>query len=175
MPGTETHARAHAHARAHTHAGKRWESPPECGSAQFDADGKCVALTGGYIMDRRMGNTEGLGVCVCERERERYEMPMQSGLFPGKVRNKSSSCWLNDLVASVAAPEIGATTCRGRIRAVRGPWSGASVTTLAGIHDCVSSLFFFSCFLFFSTPLCRYTRLCQLSLLLLVGAFLGLA
>jgi len=41
--------------------GKRWISPPECGSAQFDGDGKCVALTGGYIMDRRMGNTQGLG------------------------------------------------------------------------------------------------------------------
>jgi hypothetical protein len=25
------------------------------------SDGKCVALTGGYVMDRRMGNTEGLG------------------------------------------------------------------------------------------------------------------
>mgnify|MGYP004342353955 CR=1 FL=1 len=36
-------------------------SPPECGSAQFDGDGRCVALTGGYVMDRRMGNTDGLG------------------------------------------------------------------------------------------------------------------
>uniref|UniRef100_A0A6V2NDS0 SnoaL-like domain-containing protein n=1 Tax=Emiliania huxleyi TaxID=2903 RepID=A0A6V2NDS0_EMIHU len=41
--------------------GKRWEAPPECGSAQFDTEGRCVALTGGYVMDRRMGNTEGLG------------------------------------------------------------------------------------------------------------------
>mmetsp|Transcript_37869 Transcript_37869/g.122453 ORF Transcript_37869/g.122453 Transcript_37869/m.122453 type:complete len:406 (-) Transcript_37869:237-1454(-) len=41
--------------------GKRWEAPPECGSAQFDTEGRCVALTGGYVMDRRMGNTGGLG------------------------------------------------------------------------------------------------------------------
>ena len=45
----------------HPKTGRRWISPPECGSAQFDADGKCVALTGGYIMDRTQGNTEGLG------------------------------------------------------------------------------------------------------------------
>ena len=41
--------------------GRRWMSPPECGSAQFDGDGRCVALTGGYVMDRRMGNTDGFG------------------------------------------------------------------------------------------------------------------
>ena len=46
---------------SHAPTGRRWESPPECGSAQFDADGKCVAVTGGYVMDRRMGNTDGLG------------------------------------------------------------------------------------------------------------------
>ena len=27
----------------------------------FDAEGKCIAMTGGYIMDRRVGNTDGLG------------------------------------------------------------------------------------------------------------------
>jgi len=41
--------------------GRKWISPPECGSMQFDEEGKCVSLTGGYIMDRRMGNTNGLG------------------------------------------------------------------------------------------------------------------
>ena len=41
--------------------GRMWISPPERGSMTFDADGKCISLTGGYIMDRRMGNTEGLG------------------------------------------------------------------------------------------------------------------
>lgn len=41
--------------------GKRWVSPPECGSMQFDEEGKCVSVTGGYIMDRRLGNTNGLG------------------------------------------------------------------------------------------------------------------
>merc|ERR1712194_37230 len=40
---------------------KRWHSPPECGSATFDAEGRCFALTGGYVMDRRMGNTDGFG------------------------------------------------------------------------------------------------------------------
>lgn len=41
--------------------GRRWESPPECGSATFDGDGRCVSVTHGYVMDRRMGNTDGLG------------------------------------------------------------------------------------------------------------------
>jgi len=49
--------------------GKKWISPPECGSAQFDSEGKCIALTGGYVMDRRMGNTEGLGLKLRERRK----------------------------------------------------------------------------------------------------------
>ena len=28
--------------------GKKWHAPPECCSAQFDEEGRCVALTGGY-------------------------------------------------------------------------------------------------------------------------------
>jgi len=40
--------------------GRRWSGPPECGSAIFDAEGRCVYLTSGYLMDRRMGNTNGL-------------------------------------------------------------------------------------------------------------------
>jgi len=45
----------------HAPTGRRWESPPECGSATFDAEGRCVGVTSGYVMDRRMGNTDGLG------------------------------------------------------------------------------------------------------------------
>ena len=45
----------------HAATGKRWEAPPERGSLTFDGEGKCIAMTGGYVMDRRMGNTEGLG------------------------------------------------------------------------------------------------------------------
>lgn len=53
---------------SHEATGRVWASPPECGSAQFDSEGKCVGLTGGYVMDRRQGNTGGLGgvfgICV---------------------------------------------------------------------------------------------------------------
>jgi len=45
----------------HMPTGRRWESPPECGSAQFDAHGCCVGVTAGYVMDRRLGNTDGFG------------------------------------------------------------------------------------------------------------------
>ena len=48
-------------ATTHAPTGRRWESPPECGSATFDADGKCVSVTFGYVMDRRVGNTDGFG------------------------------------------------------------------------------------------------------------------
>lgn len=52
----------------HAPTNKVWESCPECGSAQFDKHGKCISVTGGYPMDRRMGNSEGLcgvnGACV---------------------------------------------------------------------------------------------------------------
>eukprot|EP00798_Chlamydomonas_sp_ICE-L_P015123 gene15125-21180_t len=34
---------------------------PECMSYTFDTEGKCTAYTGGYVMDRRVGNTQGLG------------------------------------------------------------------------------------------------------------------
>lgn len=30
-------------------------------SYTFNADGKCTSFTGGYVMDRRVGNTQGLG------------------------------------------------------------------------------------------------------------------
>ena len=45
----------------HPPTGRRWESPPECASAQFDAQGRCVGVTFGYVMDRRAGNTDGFG------------------------------------------------------------------------------------------------------------------
>ena len=44
--------------------GKTWQSPPEAGSAAFDTEGRCVSLTGRYVMDRRMGNTGGFGGVV---------------------------------------------------------------------------------------------------------------
>lgn len=45
----------------HQPTGRQWRSPPERGSMTFDAEGKCISLTGGYVLDRRMGNTDGLG------------------------------------------------------------------------------------------------------------------
>ena len=34
---------------------------PECLSYTFNAEGKVTSFTGGYIMDRRVGNTKKLG------------------------------------------------------------------------------------------------------------------
>lgn len=48
--------------------GRRWISPPVCGSAQFDRDGRCTAITASYVMDRRLGNTSGLGGVLGLRE-----------------------------------------------------------------------------------------------------------
>lgn len=58
--GTHT-ATLHLGDKEYSATGKRWVSPPERGSMTFDGNGKCISLTGGYIMDRRMGNTDGLG------------------------------------------------------------------------------------------------------------------
>lgn len=41
--------------------GKRYEAPPQAQSMLFDETGKCYTLTVGYCMDKRVGNTEGLG------------------------------------------------------------------------------------------------------------------
>ena len=70
--------------------GKKWHAPPECCSAQFDEEGRCVALTGGYVMDRRLGNTGGFGgvagLCValdagsqCPVPRWLLRTPVQNG------------------------------------------------------------------------------------------------
>lgn len=40
---------------------KRISLPPQCFSMSFDAQGKCYKLTGGYSVDRAVGDTEGLG------------------------------------------------------------------------------------------------------------------
>lgn len=48
-------------ASEHAATGRRWEAAPERGSLTFDGEGKCIAMTGGYVMDRRAGNTAGLG------------------------------------------------------------------------------------------------------------------
>ncbi|MEW5320308.1 MAG: hypothetical protein WDW38_011390 [Sanguina aurantia] len=41
--------------------GKLVLGAPECMSYTFNAAGKCTSYTGGYVMDRRVGNTKGLG------------------------------------------------------------------------------------------------------------------
>lgn len=40
---------------------KRINLPPQCFSMSFDQDGKCYKITGGYNVDRSVGDTEGLG------------------------------------------------------------------------------------------------------------------
>eukprot|EP00243_Klebsormidium_subtile_P002907 TRINITY_DN15934_c0_g1_i1.p1 TRINITY_DN15934_c0_g1~~TRINITY_DN15934_c0_g1_i1.p1 ORF type:complete len:276 (+),score=31.27 TRINITY_DN15934_c0_g1_i1:209-1036(+) len=40
---------------------KRVESPPEVSSITFNDEGKATRLTAGYVVDRRTGNTGGLG------------------------------------------------------------------------------------------------------------------
>lgn len=35
--------------------------PPQCFSFSFDAEGKCYKMTGGYCVDRAVGDTDGLG------------------------------------------------------------------------------------------------------------------
>jgi hypothetical protein len=41
--------------------GKVVQGAPECLSFVFNEDGKCSSYTGGYIMDRRVGNTQKMG------------------------------------------------------------------------------------------------------------------
>ena len=41
--------------------GKRVDSPPQACSMCFDTAGRCTQLTVGYVMDKQLGNTGGLG------------------------------------------------------------------------------------------------------------------
>ena len=54
-----THTGSFAGAIAPT--GRRVESPPQSCSMRFNAAGECEQLTVGYVMDRQLGNTGGLG------------------------------------------------------------------------------------------------------------------
>jgi len=40
---------------------KRVNLPPQCFSMSFDEHGKCYKLTGGYVVDRAVGDSNGLG------------------------------------------------------------------------------------------------------------------
>lgn len=42
-------------------SGRVVQGAPECLSFTFDESGKATSYTGGYVMDRRVGNTQGLG------------------------------------------------------------------------------------------------------------------
>lgn len=42
-------------------SGKKICLPPQCFSMSFDESGKCYKLTGGYSVDRSVGDTKGLG------------------------------------------------------------------------------------------------------------------
>lgn len=41
--------------------GKQVKLPPQAQSMLFNENGECYTLTVGYTMDKRIGNTEGLG------------------------------------------------------------------------------------------------------------------
>jgi hypothetical protein len=41
--------------------GRTIQGPPECCSYTFNEAGKVTSFTGGYVMDNRVGNTDGLG------------------------------------------------------------------------------------------------------------------
>jgi hypothetical protein len=41
--------------------GKKFESPPQAQSMLFNEQGECYTLTVGYVMDKRVGNTDGIG------------------------------------------------------------------------------------------------------------------
>lgn len=41
--------------------GKEFQCPPQAQSMLFDENGKCYTITVGYCMDKRIGNTNGLG------------------------------------------------------------------------------------------------------------------
>lgn len=41
--------------------GKKVEAPPQSSSMLFNERGECTQLTVGYVMDKQIGNTGGLG------------------------------------------------------------------------------------------------------------------
>ncbi|CAE7344502.1 GONST5 [Symbiodinium sp. CCMP2456] len=58
---TGTHTGTLNFARPIPPTNKRIEAPPQAQSMLFNEQGQCYTLTVGYCMDKRIGNTEGLG------------------------------------------------------------------------------------------------------------------
>eukprot|EP00927_Polykrikos_kofoidii_P002324 TRINITY_DN1089_c0_g1_i1.p1 TRINITY_DN1089_c0_g1~~TRINITY_DN1089_c0_g1_i1.p1 ORF type:complete len:294 (+),score=43.39 TRINITY_DN1089_c0_g1_i1:75-956(+) len=58
---TGTHTGTLNFGRSIAPTGKAIRLPPQAQSMLFDEQGKCYTLTVGYCMDKRIGNTEGLG------------------------------------------------------------------------------------------------------------------
>lgn len=59
--GTGTHTDSAPNPLFAKPTGKTYVNPPQSCSVRFDADGKVNQYTIGYVMDRRIGNTGGLG------------------------------------------------------------------------------------------------------------------
>lgn len=58
---TGTHTNTMHFARPIPATGRQFLSPPQAQSMLFDDSGKCYTMTVGYCMDKRIGNTNGLG------------------------------------------------------------------------------------------------------------------
>jgi len=65
---------------------------PECCSMTFNSDGKVTSFTGGYVMDRRVGNTGGLGALFGVMTALGIKVPM-----PGTI-GFSIAMWLNTIL-----------------------------------------------------------------------------
>eukprot|EP00929_Paragymnodinium_shiwhaense_P011011 TRINITY_DN11620_c0_g1_i4.p1 TRINITY_DN11620_c0_g1~~TRINITY_DN11620_c0_g1_i4.p1 ORF type:complete len:282 (+),score=39.77 TRINITY_DN11620_c0_g1_i4:58-903(+) len=59
--------------------GKVMQQPPQTNSMSFNANGKCVEVTAGYVMDRRVGNTNGLGAVYAVFRSMGFPLPYPEG------------------------------------------------------------------------------------------------
>lgn len=58
---TGTHTGTMHFAQSIPATGREYQGPPQAQSMLFNEDGKCYTMTVGYCMDKRIGNTNGLG------------------------------------------------------------------------------------------------------------------
>mmetsp|Transcript_7101 Transcript_7101/g.22473 ORF Transcript_7101/g.22473 Transcript_7101/m.22473 type:complete len:141 (+) Transcript_7101:180-602(+) len=58
---------------------KKIEQPPQTGSMLFNEQGLCTEVTAGYVMDRREGNTGGLGAVYAVLRHVGISLPYPEG------------------------------------------------------------------------------------------------
>ena len=91
--------------------GRYIQQPPQTGSMSFNEKGQAIEATNGYVMDRRVGNTGGLGAVYAIRASSAFRCPSRKR-SPGRRRRRSG--WSSRAPGSPTGPSPSSASRRRR-------------------------------------------------------------